>query len=273
MTLLRTLCLGLGGAALLGLSSCSSSSFYPAANNFAPMLQEKGEVKVQGGLSIHAPTLGYDLKAAYAITRHLEVLASTRSLTAAPDQEDGFLLPTTTVPPQPDGMRGNHTELGVGLTGENDIFGFELTAGYGFLGGTTYSSDDRLRYEFRGGGFFLQPAIGFREDFAELIFSLRLSNMAYPEISADSLITGAGSNNIDNIFDSAPQEGAQGYLFLEPAAAVLLGGNQLKFKFQFGFSMPVRNSTFDYDPVNVQMGLVYNFKPSTADQGFMGLEP
>lgn len=236
------------------------------------MVQEKGEVKVQGGLSLYGPTLGYDLKAAYGITEHVEVLASTRSLTAGPDQEDNFFPPTTPVPPQPDGMRGNHTELGVGLTGEVEIFDLELTAGYGFLGGTTYSNDDLLRYEFRGRGFFLQPAVGFRGDYAELILSFRLSNMAYPEVSADSLMAGANNNNFNNIFGSAPKEGAQGYLFLEPAAAVLLGGNQLKFKFQVGFSVPVRNSTFNYHPINAQLGLVYNFKPSTADQGFMGLE-
>jgi hypothetical protein len=258
---------------LLGLSSCSTSSFYPSSNNFAPMIQEKGEVKVQGGLSIYANTLGYDLKAAYGITDHLEVLASTSSLSPAPEGQNNW-NPNPTLPRQPNGMRGNQTELGLGFTAQNDVLSYELTGGYGFLGGTTYGSNDELKHDFRAGRFFLQPAAGYRGDFAELIFSMRFSSIRFPEISTDTLV-GGGSNRNFAGFDNVPAENSRGYLFLEPAGALLLGGNQLKFKMQVGFALPLQNDqlAFNYEGSNVQIGVVYNFRPSTAEEGFIGLEP
>jgi hypothetical protein len=274
MHFLKPYSLLLAGAVLLGLSSCSTSSFYPSSNNFAPMVQEKGEVKVQGGLSIYANTLGYDLKAAYGITDHLEVLASTSSLSPAPESQNDW-NPNTGALSQPNGMRGNQTELGLGFTAENDVLSYEITGGYGFLGGSTYGSNNELKHDFRAGRFFLQPAAGYRGDFAELIFSMRFTSIRFPEISTDTLVDGnnTGQNFFD--FDNVPAENSRGYLFLEPAGSLLLGGNQLKFKMQVGFAIPLQNDqlAFNYEGSNVQIGVVYNFRPSTADQGFMGLDP
>lgn len=253
----------LAGAAL---TSCSSP-YYAVQSNHAPLLQEEGELKVEGGATVHPRSLAYDIKAAYSPLENVQLLLSATAMERSVRQRrDGFNNEQVSA-----GLKGVYTEGGVGYYGEFGDVKAAMNLGYGFANARSRGENTILETSLNYHNVFVQPSLGLRSENFEWINSLRLSRLSFGSVGTDSIPSRVGQQNNPYYNDDAsrPVSGAN-YLMMQPSTAILLGFNQLKFRLQVTLGIPLQDYVMTYDGLGFGVGLTYNFKPSTADQGFTG---
>ena len=255
---------GLLAGAFLG--SCSTPH-YAVQSNHAPLLKEKGEVKVEGGATIHPRTMAYDIRGAYAPVENLQVMLSTAAMERSVVTSEF----NATREQQAVGMKGVYTEGAVGYFGEFGYVNGAVNIGYGFANAVSRGPNSIMETSLTYGRAFIQPTLGVREDNVEWINSLRLSRLTYYSVASDSIASRSTGGSYGSIYDDYGIPVEQGnYLMMEPSSAILLGFNQLKFKLQLTLAVPLQDYSLSYDGLGIGVGLVYNFRPSTAEQGFRG---
>ena len=148
---------------------CSPAYYAPNSLN-VPMFREKHEGRLSTGFSMTGGTAGTDLQGAYALGKHVGVIANTQYL--------GGTSPKGTLK----GRNFNlETGLGCSFWPENDIV-FELYGGMG----RSFAKQEEL-YQANGISYaknfkgFIQPSIGYKGRNFEIAFSYKAAFVRYDE--------------------------------------------------------------------------------------------
>ena len=202
---------------VLSFASCKIM-YIPNAQN-VPMLEEKGDIKVELGTK--------DLQVAYGVTDHLGIMVNGYynkndwSVTSG-TLDNQYLSKRMLV----EGGLGYYTTLGE--NGRFDVYG---GAGYGKVHYDYELYDNEVLTESNTFGVdimrvFLQPAIGFQTDNFGLAFSTRLASVNFSNIDSvgytPAELEAEGLNELeDNMF-----------FFLEPALTIRFGIKYAQLQFQ-----------------------------------------
>lgn len=222
----------LGGFAL---SSCAPA--YIANTRNTPMFGEANEFA--GTLALSS---GIDAQLAYSVTDHVAVMGNVNTVqqTLKPDNQPSF--------------KRNHifAEGGLGYFSRTKKSRFELYAGYGAGGGTSYESYyffhtqsketvTKVKYD----RIFIQPSIGTNNRKFNLIFTTRISMVGFKEFSTEDPAA------TPNVYKPT------GYkVMLEPSltARAHLAGNVRGFV-QLGANAPAGEVDFNYVKVQGAIGI------------------
>lgn len=203
------------------LSSCAPA-YVPNVIN-SPMFTEKGDVSISG----YSGTSGVDAHLAGAITNHVGLMLNGSFDDHTNDSTDSF-------------HKHQFLEFAPGyFTKINRFSVFEIYGGYGF-GEIESQYDGSIFYSYTKADFsryFLQPGIGFVNNFVNLGVSTRF---AYVTIKQNDLTESA--------------------FFIEPALSAKFGYKWVMFCGQFGFAYPFdsENVGFEYEPFIFSLGLQVN---------------
>lgn len=236
---------------ILGLSLIAQSCnimYTPNMQN-VPLLTEKNEVRA---------TLGpFDYQAAYAVTENIGVMLNgqyhTRN-TNTLDYEYGSKSLNNS--------KSALIEGGVGFTKKlSDYAVFEVYGGYG--GGknsildtyTDYTTGSLLRKESFSATtnrFFLQPGIGFTNEYFDIAFSSRLMVLNYSNIDTLNYTTSMMVNQELLNIDQEP------FVFIEPALTMRLGYKWVKFQAQMMYSYKYNSTPLNYMPFTMTVGVHFD---------------
>ncbi|MEP7128118.1 MAG: hypothetical protein ABI729_04590 [Chitinophagales bacterium] len=193
------------------LNSCTVT-YAPNSNN-VPLLQEKGELALSGGLYEAAggtQYAGYELQGAYAVTHHLGLMTSLL-LAGSLD------------------VSGSHSffELGSGYYHRIGTGGvFDAYGGIGFGSLHSYTSNSTAINTLNYQRFFMQPSIGYTSRGFECAFSLRMCGLNYA----------AQQSAINEYYEN--EYGPSKFSILAEPAFTLRGGwKYVKLQLQLGYSI------------------------------------
>ena len=230
------------------LDGCRPCYYAPSAQN-VPLFKEKNEGNGSIALRLSMRTIGCDMQGAFAITDHLGLMAnysyfSGRGSTANFDGEDlsGH-------------FKSHLTEFGLGyyLPFKNKFL-FETYGGYGkswienhydYFVGNGYST-------LGSSCFFIQPAVGFYKKNIRLAFSARFRGVNFNQVHFDSGLDQTYKEELLQIQDNPV------VFFIEPAFTFRGGGEHVKIQVQIGLSFKVSDTELVYDPMNFNIGLIFN---------------
>ena len=210
------------------MASCSTPLYIPNATN-TPSLLEKGEIEAGGYLG----TNGWDLQSAYAINEDFGVMLngsygknqsdSTDTYSMHRFAEIGFVY-TSIIKTKEGRKRERNTFF-------NGIAGYGLGQAEG-LRRFSNIFDNSIKYTQISAGdyyrIFLQPGFGSSNGFFEFHFSLRMSYVRFT-----SLV-----NKLEWDPSLVNDEGLWYNYYFEPTMTFKIGGENAKFLFQTGASIP-----------------------------------
>lgn len=209
------------------LFSISSCKMLYVPNSFnSPLLRNKGDgqINVAGGIS------GIEAQTAYAITNKFGIMANGQVLNSTQD----------------DTLKERRTlfELGAGFTekfSDNGIF--EIFGGAGV--GTVPADYRKIDYDGYSTTqitrYFIQPGIGFFNDWLDMSILSRLSAVSI---------------------------GGETNWFYEPGFMAKMGYKRLRFYSCVGISVPFKrydDQKWNHNPVMFSIGLHFNFGKRTQD--------
>ena len=217
--------------AIIFIFSCTPPLYIPNTAN-VPVLLEQGDLEI----GISTGSNGWDAQLATAITDNIGIMVNGS-------------YANTTGSNRKDYHKHNFSEIGLGYTYilnkenvEPKSFKYFVSL---FAGGGIGKSDGLVEFkEFFGSDtitnslsgdytrFFLQPYVGMSNKHISLLFSTRVSRVAYSSIKYN--LSWAGSYD---------QKSPQNNIFFEPTVTFKVGGEHLKFFTQMGFSLGYYNNT------------------------------
>lgn len=216
----------ISGSILLFIILCAITAcqpvYVPNVVNM-PMLKEANEVQ----LSVHSAAANFDVQGAYAINEKYAVMLNGSFQNRKFSDDLGF-------------RKSNFGELGFGRRkelGTSGIFEFFGGLGYGNIN-ARYPVNEfywKQQLDVQFGRAFLQPSIAFVSDFVDFGIAPRL---VYVNIIENN-------TNYDG-------------LFIEPAASLKFGYKYVKAIAQIGFSIPLNDRDFDYNPFLISIGLQFS---------------
>ncbi|MEI6347524.1 MAG: hypothetical protein WCP69_06225 [Bacteroidota bacterium] len=235
---------------MIGVTIISQSCnimYRPNMQN-VPLLSEKNEVRATIG-----PT---DFQGAFAVTDNLGIMVNGSLVNGQTQSNfDNFNSNYTTQV-----SKGSLIEAGVGYykplnenalfevyggvgAGKNSIVSSEFSNGISFVNSSIYANSSR---------FFVQPSIGFSNDYVDFAFSTRFVLQKYSKIDTLGYTTTMLYNddllNIDQPI----------FAFLEPALTLRIGYKYVKFHAQAMYSYKYNSEPLNYFPVNVNVGIHIN---------------
>lgn len=138
--------------------------YYASSAHNVPLLQEKHEVRISGGVTMTEYLAGPELQVAYAATQNLGLIASGTYL-APGDNSSGY---------------GYQAELGAGYFKPFHKWGVaEVYAGTALAKVVNAGYPDPLELHFIKP--FIQPALGFSSPYLDMAFSPRIAWVHYNE--------------------------------------------------------------------------------------------
>lgn len=212
------------------LQSCATI-YHPGVQNI-PLLKEKGEVKLAATVN--------DYQAAYALTKHIGVMANARYLNQKPVQFFNLV---------PERVTNKMLETGIGYFTQgnkkwtSDIYGGVGVSEHGlinaeyeerlpYMRGDTFSLEqpDPHFYDVktRATRFFLQSSVGFASKYIDVAFSNRFVALRWNSIKI-----------LENGSDAADYPGYRRLkfsMFAEPAITTQVGYKWIKLRIQTGLS-------------------------------------
>lgn len=212
---------------MFALSSCTT---YLPQTASIPLMNEKNEVHVSGGLTMLG---GIDGSVAYAPADHvaLQAYASLHS----------------------DEIRYYQGAVGYFTKSKEDL-NFEIYGGVGGGNGNNYESDNN---GYVNGDYLLY--------FAQANFGQTNTSKAHIDYGF-GLKAGMFDAKIINYSDPVPVYNTNNSLLIEPQAFMRLGGQKFKVGFQLNvsriFNLTNDAPTLFYYPVNFGMSMNYRFAPS-----------
>lgn len=226
---------------ITGFNGCIPCYYAPSAQN-VPMLNEKKDIRLSGGLKIGSYTNGCDFQGAVAAGKHFGLIANYSRFFGDSDEKSMLL------------SKGGMTEFGLGYF--NSVQGnllrvFEIYWGGGISKVKTVS--DGWMYNastISTFSLFIQPSIGVSKKAFAFAFSTRLRMLDFYKVAYDY------NPNISDYALERMEDRPMDY-FLEPAFTLRFGGNVAKFQMQFGYSIILSQSMgVYYDPFHMNFGLI-----------------
>jgi len=236
---------------IIGISLIAQSCnimYTPNMQN-VPLLSEKNEVRA---------TIGpFDYQAAYAVTDKIGVMLNGQYHTRNTNTYD-FMTESRSI----NNCKSTLIEGGVGYIGklsENALF--EVYGGYG--GGKNSTFDNYL--DFNTGAlirkesfsattnrFFLQPSIGFSNEYFDIAFSSRLMVLNFSNIDtlnySTMMLVDQDLFNIDK----------EPFVFIEPAVTMRVGYKWVKIQAQMMYSFKYNSTPLNYLPLTMTIGIHFN---------------
>ena len=245
---------------ILGISLIAQSCnimYTPNMQN-VPLLTEKNEVRA---------TLGpFDYQAAYAVTDNIGVMLNGQYHTRNTNTYD-YTYGENSL----DNSKSSLIEGGVGYIGklsENSVF--EVYGGYGggknstFDKYTDYTTGAFLRKESfsaKTNRFFIQPSIGFTNEYFDVAFSSRLLILNYSNIDTLNytplMLVDQKLLNIDK----------ESFVFIEPAITIRGGYKWVKFQAQMMYSYKYNSTPLSYMPLTVTFGIHFDLSSRNNKKG------
>ena len=230
-----------GLAALL--TSCSPIYYAPNTQN-VPLLSEKNEISA----SVAGGDERVEVQGAYAAGNHLGIMVN-----------GGLFLPRRQEDNADDGD-GRFLEAGAGyFTPLGSGFIFEA---YGLFGLGNVRNDfpstlddhpgttGKIRADmFR---YALQPGIGYKHRFFDVVLSSRFSVLNYTSVSGSLIFQ--GEDQVDYL-----RRNSSNFL-IEPALTIRGGYEFIKLQLQIGQSLNLSNSDFRQEHGYATIGLVFNWR-------------
>ncbi len=124
------------------LVSCKST-YFPTTNH-TPLFSDKGQTDITLGIS----RSGYELQPAYSITKKFALQSNLLYIWKINDTA---------------GYASHYGDIAVGYNGKTDKFLYEVYAGYGI--GRNFLRSSSITDTVGISKFFIQPAIGIKDDF------------------------------------------------------------------------------------------------------------
>lgn len=224
------------GVLLLMVTGCAPV-YVPNAVH-TPMLEERGDVQVGGGLGAFGGLTGFDLQAAYAVTDNVGVSAD---FAHGQEQES-----------DPDFHRHRFGEVGVGYFNDiSSVAQFEVYGGYGRGQAEsedtyTFITTETIRAKGRYDRIFVQPALQVQGGPLHLYGAARLVRVNFHEF---------GSTDTETVSDIQPV-----YLN-EMAVGIGLGTGSFRVELQPGISAPLSDlEDIDFDTQSVWISLGAEFR-------------
>lgn len=230
-----------------GLSSCSTS-YYASGVQRAPILQEKGELTAAASGSVYARSVSTDFHAAYSPIENIGVMVNGNLFSPQTNRNTFNNTRTYT------GLEGQYMEAAGGyyqLVGENSSV--EIYGGYGrlFDGSTTTSTfNNDFISSFDYNRFFIQTAFGYRGEIFEIAPSVRVSRIDFQNVRNQE------TTNLGLLVDG------DNFIMFEPSLTVGLGFRYFKFQISVGSSFNFQYANFEYEPIALSAGFLFNLKPS-----------
>ena len=239
---------------ILGISLIAQSCnimYTPNMQN-VPLLTEKNEVRA---------TLGpFDYQAAYAVTNNIGVMLNGQYHTRNTNSYD-----YTNESNSLNNSKSTLIEGGIGFIGklsENSVF--EVYGGYGmgknstFDKYTDYTTGSLVREESftaKTNRFFLQPSIGFTNEYFDIAFSSRLMVLNFSNIDTlnytSLMLVDQDLLNIDK----------EPFVFIEPAVTMRVGYKWVKFQAQMMYSFKYNATPLNYMPLTMTIGVHFDLAP------------
>lgn len=230
--LFKSIAGGLLFAGYFLLTSCSTFYYAPNAVN-VPMLRQKNQFTLSGGISTGNEATGNEFQGSFAATDHLGIIANSYFSTS--------------------GSSGRFFEAGAGyFTPVDSIFSFEVYGGAGF---GKFSKQSESSYggteEFFGNGsrYFVQSSFGFASRAFNAGISMRLCAANYASL---------GGNGLDSLIVNKILKDDI-HFFAEPAFTFRFGYKALKIQLQLVQSALLSSPGFPIDETNLNLSLFLTF--------------
>lgn len=171
----RVLCL----AALLGLNSCVHFYYAPSAPH-VPLLQNKGEIALNGSLGGGTFLAGVNAQAAYALTNKIGIMATYHGGSSLYEVSN-YNSNSGSSEKDAEGTRLRYTEIAGGYFRPFFDWGrFEVYGGGGLGNAFNYFDVEKsITSQAYYHKFFIQPTIGKKGKVFEVAFSNRLATVDY----------------------------------------------------------------------------------------------
>lgn len=229
------------------LDGCSPCYYSPSAHN-VPLFKEQGDARLSGSFKLSPRSIGADVQMGVAITDYLGIVAGYSYFTGSPSLLKNYDYPVN--------FKNHMGEIGLGYYRPlTDKFIFEIYSGYGYnrINNQFNKKDCRGNSTLKSSRYYIQPAIGLSTRNVELILSGRFRVVSYADIQfSGSLDKRVRTKYVE--LNNNPTD-----YFVEPAFTMRLGGGNVKFQFQIGFAVECSRSILEYDPLNVNFGLIFSF--------------
>jgi len=224
---------------LLLLNSCTTQLYVSNAVN-VPLLKEKGDVQVTATKN--------DLQVAIAVGRNLGIMANGYYQNYTADNNY-----------QHNGMLG---EAGIGyfkpLTG-NFVFESYVGGGVGRIHKQQMFTDQNensymASFNANAAKLFIQPDLGYKSRFFDLVFSSRFSFVKYTNFSQTNY---SRQQLADDYLDNRSLTGPL-FMFAEPALTLRGGYKFIKLQFQYGLTINMTPNAIKHANNFSSLGLILN---------------
>lgn len=221
---------GLFLVSALLFTSCRTV-YAPNAVN-APLLQERGEFK--------AAIANNNIQLATAVTDHVGVMAN------------GYLNSFTS-DDKTFKNNGKGAEIGIGYFAHSpNRITYEAYGGAGFYNVRIRESNETKTFDADAMKYFVQPAVGWVNQYFEVALSPRLTIMKYQK---PGIMGYSSQEQKDNFFDIVDQKA---HAFIEPTITVRGGYRFIKLQLQYGYSYKISKNNINNDSGIGSVGLIFD---------------
>lgn len=223
----------------LGFTSCHPVYYQPSTQH-TPLFQKKGEIYVAGNAQVGGATDGYNIHAAYAMSSHWAIGLNS-NLVNTTSQGKSYL---------------KSVNFGYFNSYWDQKMNFEIFSDYGKGDITIRMNQYEANIDLTR--FQVQPALGWRWKYIDLIVSSRFSFVKYN-------IKNIHFMNLQNRqwFEQVNYLPNRMIPIFEPAFTLRAGGRRVKGLLQLSLASEINNShgLFVYDKAKIHIGICAGLNP------------
>jgi len=245
---------------LIMITASSCYHVYYAPNTaHAPLLSEKGEVRINGLYASGGDSDfdGGEIQAAAAVSKNIGVMVNTMFVgkTESVSEWNGANA-------HDESGKGSYIEFAGGLFKNFDQKKKWIGEIYGGMGLGTANNTYEMNYASKVGitKFFIQPSVGYKSAYFEFILVPKISWVNWKVKTGESFSGGPNDPQPSFVYDLNNIRRKPSFINVEPSLILRAGGENFKLQGALSFS----NFDDDYSPVetlNASVGISINLKP------------